>query len=256
MWCESYLATLEHVNHQCEAALSPALPPWFGLSMFGCPICILEFILHIPIHMIISMILLIEEVSRIFFYPQHFWARPGNTLVVFLLPQQMEPECSTFHSLCLIMEPLDLRITFTIKVHKSNNNRAYLFKKNLFGFISLPVPLIQCKKTPSNNICCLTVLPSSSCSVTVDLMQCVTLWLERAIMVIRGVPTQGTPVGVVTWQRKNWTVIEREKKKTSSVQNHHLTGDKWSPQFCVFQQRCWNNKKKLLVGFHLFRELL
>lgn len=28
------------------------------------------------------------------------------------------------------MEPLDLRITFTINVHKMNNNQAYLLKIN------------------------------------------------------------------------------------------------------------------------------
>lgn len=27
------------------------------------------------------------------------------------------------------MEPLDLRITFTINIHKINNNQAYLLKK-------------------------------------------------------------------------------------------------------------------------------
>lgn len=49
----------------------------------------------------------------------------------------------------LIMEFLNLKNTFTLKVHKSNSNQAFLLKKNLFRFIGLPVDnntLIQWKE--------------------------------------------------------------------------------------------------------------
>lgn len=88
------------------------------------------------------------------------------------------PTDGTRSSTFKFLELLDLRITFTIKVHKSLSNPSLSFEEKSVLWVYLWITLIQHKK---KIICCLTMLlVCLPALLTVGLMQCDCGW--RALL--------------------------------------------------------------------------